>query len=58
MMSELSKLDNQRNVHFIDLYAAINVVRRTPPFDLLAVLSKNKEFIHVGDNYYHLAENE
>jgi len=58
MMTELSKLDNQRHVHFIDLYAALNVIRRTPPFDLLAVLTTNSEFIHVGDNYYHLAEKE
>ena len=58
MMTELSKLDNQRHVHFIDLYAALNVIRRTPPFDLLAILTNNKDFIHVGDNYYHLAEKE
>jgi len=58
MMAELSKLDNQRHVHFIDLYASINVIRRTPPFDLLAVLSKSSEFIHVGDNYYNLAETD
>ena len=58
MMTELSKLDNQRHVHFIDLYASINVFRRTPPFDLLAVLSKSSEFVHVGDNYYNLAETD
>ena len=58
MMTELSKLDNQRHVHFIDLYASINVIRRTPPFDLLAVLTNNSEFIHVGDNYYNLAETD
>lgn len=56
MMAELSKLDNQRHVHFIDLYAAMNVIRRTPPLDLLAVLRNNSEFIHVGDNYYNLTE--
>ncbi len=58
MMTELSKLDNQRHVHFIDLYASINVIRRTPPFDLLSVLTNNSEFIHVGDNYYNLAETD
>ena len=58
MMTELSKLDNQRHVHFIDLYASINVIRRTPPFHLLAVLTNNSEFSHVGDNYYNLAETD
>lgn len=56
MMAELSKLNNQRHVHFIDLYAALNIIRRTPPYDLLEVLDNNEEFIHVGDHYYHLSE--
>lgn len=56
MMNELSKLNSQRHVHFIDLYAAINVIRRTPPMELFEVLSTNPEIIHVGDHYYHLAE--
>lgn len=56
MMNELSKLNSQHHVHFIDLYAAINVIRRTPPMELLEALSTNAEIIHVGDHYYHLAE--
>ncbi len=56
MMNELSKLNSQHHVHFVDLYAAINVVRRVPPMELLEVLSENAEFIHVGDHYYHLAD--
>ncbi|MEN6556020.1 MAG: hypothetical protein ABFD21_06475 [Anaerolineaceae bacterium] len=58
MMNELSKLNNQRHVHFLDLYAAINVIRRTPPLDLLYVLTTSDEFKHVGDHYYHLAESD
>ena len=58
MMNELSKLNTQRHVHFLDLYAALNIIRRTPPQDLLSVLSTHDEFKHVGDHYYHLAENE
>jgi hypothetical protein len=58
MMAELSKLDNQRHVHFIDLYASLNVIRRTSPINLLASLTNNREFIHVGDNYYNLAETD
>lgn len=56
MMSELSKLNNQRHVHFIDLYAALNVIRRTAPMDLLNVLTSSEDFFHVGDNYYHITE--
>ncbi len=56
MMSELSKLNNQRHVHFVDLYAALNVIRRTAPMDLLNVLTSSEEFFHVGDNYYHITE--
>lgn len=56
MMTELSKLNNQRHVHFIDLYAAMNVIRRTAPMDLLDVLLSSEEFFHVGDHYYHITE--
>lgn len=56
MMAELSKLNNQRHVHFIDLYAAMNVIRRTAPMDLLNVLNSSDDFFHVGDHYYHITE--
>ena len=56
MMNELSKLNSQHHVHFIDLYAAINVIRRTPPMELLEAIASNPEIIHVGDHYYHLAD--
>ncbi len=56
MMNELSKLNSQHHVHFVDLYAAINVIRRTPPMELLEALSTNPEIIHVGDHYYHMAD--
>lgn len=56
MMSELSKLNNQKHVHFVDLYAAMNVIRRTAPMDLLNVLLLSDDFFHVGDHYYHIAE--
>ena len=56
MMNELSKLNSQHHVHFIDLYAAINVIRRTPPMELLEALAINPEIIHVGDHYYHMAD--
>jgi hypothetical protein len=56
MVAELSKLNNQNHVHFIDLYAAVNLIRRTAPQDILAVLKQNKDIVHVGDNYYHFKE--
>ena len=56
MMTELSKLNNQRHVHFVDLYAAMNVFRRTTPMDLLDVLISSEDFFHVGDNYFHITE--
>jgi len=56
MMTELSKLNNQHHVHFVDLYASINVVRRTAPMDLMNILLSSEEFFHVGDNYFHITE--
>lgn len=55
LMHELSKLNNQAHVHFIDLYASINVVRRVSPQDLYLTLNENDEYTHIGDNYYHLS---
>lgn len=56
MMQELSKLNQQRHVHFLELYAALNIVRRCPPEPILQILKTQSEFNHVGDNYYHLTE--
>ncbi|MGI6251142.1 MAG: hypothetical protein ACOYKD_07280 [Anaerolineaceae bacterium] len=56
MVNELSKLNQQRHVHFVDLYASLNLIRRVPPQNLLHVLMNNPEFLHVGDNYYHLVD--
>jgi len=56
MMQELSKLNQQRHVHFLELYAAINIIRRCPPEPILHLLNKQQEFTHVGDYYYHLTE--
>ncbi len=56
MVNELSKLNNQRHVHLVDLYAAVNLIRRAAPQDILAVLAQSEDIQHVGDNYYHLKE--
>jgi len=39
MVRELSKLNPQGHVHAIELYAAINVIRRCPPGPILAILA-------------------
>lgn len=56
LMHELSKLNSQAHVHFVDLYAGINVIRRVPPQELYFTLNNNEEYTHIGDNYYHLSQ--
>jgi len=58
MVQELSKLNTQRHVHFTELYAAVNLIRRCPPTPILHVLFSEPEFSHVGDQYFHLNESE
>jgi hypothetical protein len=54
MMQELSKLNQQRHVHFLELYSATNIIRRCPPEPLLKLLMSDPDFKHVGDYYFHL----
>lgn len=57
VMRELTKLNPQGHVHVQELYAAVNILRRTPPAPLMALLaSRPDDFIHVGDLHYRLAE--
>lgn len=56
MANELAKLNNQSHVHFTDLYAAVNLVRRVSPQELLHALETHESIKYIGDNYYHLAE--
>ncbi|MBV6452500.1 MAG: hypothetical protein MHPDNHAH_03258 [Anaerolineales bacterium] len=55
---ELSKLTPQGHVHAQELYAAVNIVRRTPPAPLFALLAGKPEFVHVGDLHFRLGEAE
>lgn len=57
IMNELAKLNPQGHVHGIELYAALNCVRRCPPGLLFSMLASNPEFAAVGDLYFHLSEN-
>jgi hypothetical protein len=56
MANELARLNNQSHVHFTDLYAAVNIVRRVAPQELLRALETHENIKYIGDNYYHLAE--
>ncbi len=57
-LNQLSKLTPQGHVHAKELYAAVNILRRVPPAPLLALLATSKEFKHVGDSHYRMAEVE
>ena len=58
MMRELVKLNVQGHVHAQELYSALNIVRRCPPGPLLAFLTANSSYKHVGDLHYRMAETE
>lgn len=58
MVRELAKLNPQSHVHAAELYAAVNVVRRSPPGPILAQLASKQWFSHVGDLHFRLSEPE
>ncbi|MCC6301151.1 MAG: hypothetical protein IT314_17825 [Anaerolineales bacterium] len=58
MIREMSKLTPQGHVHAQELYSAVNIVRRTPPAPLFALLAGNPGFAHVGDLHFRLGETE
>lgn len=58
IMQELVKMNVQGHVHAQELYSAINILRRCPPGPLLAFLTGNSGYKHVGDLHYRLAETE
>lgn len=55
---ELTKLNPQGHVHAVELYAAINVVRRCPPGPILNLLATRSWFEHVGDLHYRFSDTE
>ena len=55
-MHELTKLNPQGHIHAQELYAAVNIVYRTPPGPLFALLATHPEFIHVGDLHFRMVE--
>jgi hypothetical protein len=55
---ELSKLTPQSHVHATELYAALNIVRRSPPAPILAMLAARPWFVHVGDLHFRFDDSE
>lgn len=53
---ELAKLNPQSHVHATELYAAVNIVRRSPPGPILSLLASKPFFVHVGDLHFRLVE--
>lgn len=53
-MRELAKLNPQGHVHAQELYAGVNIVRRSPPGPIFSLLTTHPAFKHVGDLYYRL----
>ncbi len=53
---ELAKLNPQSHVHASELYAAVNITRRTPPGPILALLATRPWFVHVGDLHFRLSD--
>src|SRR5215216_3758552 len=58
MIREMSKLTPQGHVHAQELYSGVNIIRRTPPAPLFALLASRPEFIHVGDLHFRLGDLE
>jgi hypothetical protein len=52
---ELARLNPQNAVHAKTLYSAVNVVRRSPPGPIFALLATRPEFYHVGGPYWRLS---
>lgn len=56
IMRELAKLNPQGHVHGLELYAALNCIRRCPPGLIFSQLASQPEFSAVGDLYFRLSE--
>jgi hypothetical protein len=55
IFSELLKLNPEGNVHAKTVYSAVNLVRRTPPGPLFALLCTSSRYRDDGSGYWSLA---
>jgi hypothetical protein len=53
---ELTKLNPQGHFHALELYSAVNVIKRCPLQLVFHHLANNTAFSHVGDLYYRLID--
>ncbi len=58
ILQKLAGLTPQGHVHAEELYAAVNMLRRTPPAPLFALLASSPQFTHIGDLHYRIASGE
>jgi hypothetical protein len=58
IMRELSKLNPQGQVHAQELYASVNVVRRSPPSMVIYHLLNTPTVEYLGDLYFRFAEKD
>ena len=53
IFQELAKLNQQGHVHALELYAAVNIIRRCPPFAILDALTQAPWAKHLGGPVFH-----
>jgi len=58
IMRELSKLNPQGQVHAQELYAAVNVVRRSPPSMVVHHLLRTPTVEYLGDLYFRFSDKD
>jgi hypothetical protein len=58
MMRELSKLNPQGHIHALELYSAVNLVKRCPPSPIVELLFTRPWSNHLGDLYFRLDESK
>ena len=58
MVRELAKLNPQGNVHFQEIYSAVNLIKRCPPGLVLSILINRPWASHLGNLYFKLEENK
>jgi len=56
LVPALTRLSPQGVSHFKTIYAAVNVLRRTPPGLLMATLNANPDFENVAGHYWKLSD--
>ncbi len=56
IIPELGRLTPQGTAHVKTIYSAINVMRRSPPGPIMAMLAVNPDFEDMGGNYWRLSD--